>query len=102
MKGARDMPRFDLNGDPMPDDTPPPAAQQHDLNGNPVPTQPTPVVTGQPAGAPTYGAPNYGQPARPTGQAGPRRSTYFDGQQYRFTDEKPPSAGQTTTKITIA
>lgn len=111
------MPRYDLNGDPMPDDAPAqapsptaPQSGQYDLNGNPLPAQsapPQPVgaASGQPSRTPsTYGAPVYPPtPSTPQQPAAPRKpSTYFDGKQFRFTDEKPEDPGKTAGKLAIA
>jgi hypothetical protein len=104
------MPRYDLNGNELPDDSPPASAstatqpvQQYDLAGNPLPTS-------QSSSPQTPPQPPYGQPGQPpvtpSYAPGPppqrKPSTYFDGQQYRFTDEKPQSAAAQATKLGIA
>jgi hypothetical protein len=82
------MPRYDLAGNPLPDDTPP----RTDLAGNPLPQSgPPPGYSQQPHGGPPpaggyapppgYGAqPGYGQqpgawPPQPGGYGGPQQNT---------------------------
>lgn len=85
------MPRFDLNGDPLPDDGPrpaapaigappggmgaPPAAQQYDLMGNPIgsPPQQATYAPSPPAYAPpppAYAPPAYAPPPHPYAPGG--------------------------------
>jgi len=93
------MPNYDLNGDPLPDDTPgggspqppqspPPPQQQYDLAGNPIPQQPAPGGQyGQPP--PPQGQPPYGQPQQPYGQQPPPY-----GQPQQPYGQQPPPYGQ--------
>ena len=91
------MPRYDLNGNPLPDD---PAAaavtpvQQYDLTGNSLPQQPP----AQPAPPQIY-SPGSGQQPYGAQPPPPRQPpTYFDGKQFRFTNEPQVSQSQMTTQ----
>jgi len=84
------MPNYDLNGNPLPEDTPgggtpqpPPQQQQYDLAGNPIPPQ---SGGGQ---QPPQGQPPYGQPQQPYGQPPPPY-----GQPQQPYGQQPPPYGQ--------
>ena len=113
------MPRYDLNGDPMPEEAAPapqpaqaPPAQQYDLAGNPMPARPQQPVAPQPVGAgQPMGQPGgYGIPPQQTYQPGytqqqqaaRKPTTTFDGKEYKFSNPSMNDTGNPAVKILIA
>ena len=102
------MPRYDLNGNIVPDDGPTaqagqtpataPQGQQYDLAGNPLPArQAAPIPPpGSGAGQSPYGAPpnTYRPPS------GPPSSTGYD-REFVYTDRQPEPQGKIMAKLAI-
>lgn len=87
------MPRYDLNGNLVADDDPSMVspAQQYDPAGNPIQTPPS----GHVAAPQPY---SDSRPPYPQAPAQKPPSTYFDGKQFRFTNEPIASPKQKTTQ----